>query len=147
MSSTTQTRQHSRSSLNADLVDHSELEIVERANHSKNSKKGKVTKKKWQTAFALGQIVWDQMFVEGGLALATTSFMKKLSKAISEEDFQSINKEVNKTVKGEKDDFCSQNYCSLTEAKDKLYSLLTETLREEVTSDHYNIRKVRLKQK
>ena len=71
------------------------------------------------------------MFVEGGLALATTSFMKKLRKAVSEEDFQNINKEVNKTLKGEIDDFCSQNYCSLTEAKDKLYSLLTETLREE----------------
>ena len=34
-------------------------------------------------------------------------------------------------MKGEKDDFCSQNYCSLTKAKDKLYSLLTEILREE----------------
>ena len=73
----------------------------------------------------------DQMFVGGGLALATTSFMKKLSKAVSEEDFQNINKEVDKTLKGEKDNFCSQNYYSLTEAKDKLYPLLTETLREE----------------
>ena len=56
MSSTTQTRQRTRSSLNADLVDHSELEIVERTNHAKNSKKGKVTEKKRQTAVALGQI-------------------------------------------------------------------------------------------
>ena len=93
-------------------------------------KKGKVPEKKWQTAVALGEIAWDQMFVEGGLALATTSFIEKLSKAISEEDFQSINKEVNKTLQGEKDDFCSQSYCSLTEAKDKLYSLLTETFIE-----------------
>ena len=106
------------------------MEIIERENRAKNSKKGKVTEKKRQTAVALGQIAWDQMFVEGGLALATTSFMEKLSKAISEEDFQSINKEVDKTLQGEKDDFCSQSYCSLTEAKDKLYSLLTEKLRE-----------------
>ena len=76
----------------------------------------------------LGQIAWDQMFVEGGLELATTSFMKKLSKAVSEEDFQNINKEVDKTLKEEKDDFCSQNYHSLTEAKDKLYSLLTKSI-------------------
>ena len=79
----------------------------------------------------LKRSAWDQIFVEGVLALATTSFMKKLSKAISEEDFQSINKEFNKTLQGEIDHFCSQSYCSLTEAKDKLYSMLTETLREE----------------
>ena len=98
MSSTIQTKPPTRSSSNADLVDHSELEIVVRANRAKNIKKGKVTEKKRQTAVALGQIAWDQMFVEGGLALATTSFMKKLSKAISEEDFESIKKEVDKTL-------------------------------------------------
>ena len=89
MSSTTQTRQPTRSSLNANFVDHSELEIAERANRAKNSKKGKVTEKKQQTAVALGHIAWDQMFVVG-LVLATTSFMKKLSRTISEECFQSI---------------------------------------------------------
>ena len=57
--------------------------------------------------------------------------MEKLSKTISEEDFQSTNKEVNKTLQGEKDNFCSQSYCSLNEAREELYSLLTETLREE----------------
>ena len=34
-------------------------------------------------------------------------------------------------MKGEKDDICSQNCCSLTEVKERLYSLLTEILREE----------------
>ena len=71
------------------------------------------------------------MFVEGGVELATTSFMEKLSKAVSEEDFLSINKEVYKILKGEKDDFCSKKYCTFTYAKDKLYSMLTEILVEE----------------
>ena len=90
-----------------------------------------VTEKKQQTAVALGQIVWDQLFIEGGIAFATKSFMEKLSKAISEEDFESINKEVNKTMQGEKDNFCNQSYHSLNEARDDIYSLYTETLREE----------------
>ena len=71
------------------------------------------------------------MFVEGGLELLTTRFMERLKQVVSEEDFQSINKEIHKTLKGEMDEFCNQKYCSLTEAKDKLYPLLTEILREE----------------
>ena len=69
------------------------------------------------------------MFTEGEIALATAIFMEKLSKAISEEDFKTINGEVDKTMQGEKDNFCSQSYCSLNEARDKLYYLLTEKLR------------------
>ena len=45
MSSTTQTRPRTRSSLNTNLIDRSELEVVERANRTKNSKKEKVTEK------------------------------------------------------------------------------------------------------
>ena len=71
------------------------------------------------------------MFIEGGIALATANFMEKLCKAISEEDFKTINKEVDKTIQGEKNNFCSQSYYSLNKARDNLYSLYTETLREE----------------
>ena len=132
MSSTTQTRPRTRSKSNANLVNCSALEVVEKATCAKNSKKGKVAEKKRQTTVTLGQIAWDQMFIEGELALATKKFMEKLSKAISDEDFETINNEVNKTMQGEKDNFCSQSYRSLNEARDELYSLYTETLREEV---------------
>ena len=126
MSSTKQTRPHTRSSWNADLVDRSELEVVERANRAKNSKKGKVAEKKQQTAVAKGQKARDQLFIEGGIALATKSFMEKLSKAISE-DFETINKEVDKTMQGEKDNFCIQSYHSLNETRDNIYSLYKDT--------------------
>ena len=131
MSSTTQTRPCTRSSWNAELVDHSELEVVERTNRAKNSKKGKVAEKKQQAAVAVGQIAWDQLFIEGGIAHATKCFVEKLSKAVSEENFETINKEVDKTLQGEKDNFCSQSYQSLNKARDDIYSLYTETLREE----------------
>ena len=68
------------------------------------------------------------MFAEGGLNLPTTSFMERLKQAVTEEDFQHIKKEILKTLKDEKDDFCSNKYCTLTDAKNKLYSLLTENL-------------------
>ena len=57
--------------------------------------------------------------------------MERLKQAVSEDNFQDIKKEMLNKLKGEKDDFCSKKYCLLTDAKDKLYSLLTEILREE----------------
>ena len=77
------------------------------------------------------------------MELPTTRFMERLKQAVSEEDFQSINKEIQKTLKGEKDDFCNKKYHSLTKARDKLHSLLTEILREEAGNviDH-DIRKL-----
>ena len=56
MSSTSLTRQHARSSSNAELINHSELDVTEKANHARNSKKGKVPEMKPQTAVVLGQI-------------------------------------------------------------------------------------------
>ena len=71
------------------------------------------------------------MFAEGCFDLPTTSFIERLKQAVTEEDFQHIKKEILKTLKDEKDDFCGNKYCTLTDAKNKLYSLLTEILIEE----------------
>ena len=131
MSPTTQTRPRTRSRLNAELVDLSKLENVERANRARNSKKGKAAAKKQQTTANSGQIAWDQLFVEGEIVHTTKSFMEKLRGAISKEEFKTIIKEVDKTMDGEKDNHCNQTYCSLNEARNDIFSLYTETLREE----------------
>ena len=131
MSTTTLIIQCTRSNLNVKLINHSKLETIEKANQAKNSKKGKAAEKKRQAAVTLGEVAWDQMFAEGGLDLPTTSFMERLKQAVTEEDFQHIKKEILKTLKDEKDDFCSNKYCTLTDAKNKLYSMLTEILVEE----------------
>ena len=98
MSSTTQTRTRTRSSSNFEFVDFSKLENVEKANHARNSKKGKAAAKKQPTTANLGQIAWDQLFVERGIVHATKSFMEKLRRAISKEDFKTNIKEVGKTI-------------------------------------------------
>ena len=131
MSATTVIRQHTRSNSNVELVDHSELETIEKANRAKNSKKGKAAKRKQQAPVNLGEVAWDQMFEQGSFNLPTTSFMERLKQAVTEEDFQHIKKEILKTLKYEKDDFCTSNYSTLMDAKNKLYSMLTEILVEE----------------
>ena len=75
MSSTTQTRTCTRSSSNGELVDFSDLENVEKANSARNRKKGKAAAKKQSTTANLGQIAWDQLFVERYIVNATKSFM------------------------------------------------------------------------
>ena len=87
MSTTTLTRQRTRSNSNVELIDHSELDSIETANRAKNSKKGKTAKKKHQATVNLGEVAWDQMFAEGSFDLPTTRFMEKLKHAVTEEDF------------------------------------------------------------
>ena len=58
--------------------------------------------------------------------------MEKIKAVVSEEEFQRIKKEILKTLKDEKDYICSCSYSSLTEATNKIYSMLTEILVQEV---------------
>ena len=58
--------------------------------------------------------------------------MDKIKAAISEEDFEHIKKEILNTLKDEKDYIYSCSYSSLTEATNKIYSMLTEILVQEV---------------
>ena len=68
---------------------------------------------------------------------------KKVKQAVSEEDFQHIKREILNTLRDEKDHFCGSNYSTLTEAKNKLYSMLTEILIQEAGSViDYDIRTV-----
>ena len=117
MSATTLIRQRTRSNSNVKLIDHSELETIEKANRAKNSEKGKAAEEKQQATVNLGEVAWDQMFAEGSFDLPTTSFMERLKQAVTEEDFQHIKKEILKTPKDEKDDFCESNYSTLMDTK------------------------------
>ena len=116
MSPTTQTRACTRSSWNVELVDFSELENVEKANRARNSKKGKAAAKKQPTTTNVGQIAWDQLFVERDIVNATKSFMERLQRAVSTDEFETIIHENEKTMDGEKDNHWNCYYCSLTEA-------------------------------
>ena len=131
MSSTAQTRTRTRSSSNVELVDFSKLENIEKANRARNSKKGKAAAKKQPTTANLGQIAWDQLFVERDIVNVTKSFMGRLRRTVSREEFETIINEIEKTMDGEKDNHCELNYSSLTEARNNVYSLNTESLREE----------------
>ena len=146
MSATTVTRQRTRSDSNVKLIDYSELDAIEKANRAKNSKKGKAAEKKQQAAVNLGEVAWDEMLAEGSFDLPTTRFMEKVKQAVTEEDFQHIKREILNTLKDEKDHFCGSNYSTLTEAKNKLYSMLTEILVQEAGSViDYDIRMINYK--
>ena len=80
MSATTVTRQRTRSNSNVELINHSKLDAMEKANRAKNSKKGKAAEKKQQAAVNLGDVAWDEMFAEGSFDLPTTRFMEKVKR-------------------------------------------------------------------
>ena len=69
--------------------------------------------------------------------------MEKVKQAVTGADFQHIKREILNTLKDEKDHFWRCNYCTLIEAKNKLYSMLTEILiKEEGFIIDYDIRMV-----
>ncbi len=126
------TRVRTRSKLNANLIDHQALEAVEKENQARNRKKGKNVERKQPATVNIGEIAWDRMSAKGSFDLPSTRFIEKVKAAVFEEDFQRIKKEILNTLKGEKDYICSCNYSSLTEATNKIYSMLTEILVQEV---------------
>ena len=77
------------------------------------------------------EVAWDKMFAEGSFDLPPTRFIEKVKAAVSEADFQRIKKEILNALKGEKDYLYSCNYSTLTEATNKIYSMLTEILIQE----------------
>ena len=62
MSATTLTRQSARSNSNVELIDHWELDAIEKANWAKNNKKEKTAEKKHQATVNLGEVAWDEIF-------------------------------------------------------------------------------------
>ena len=57
--------------------------------------------------------------------------MEKVKAAVSEADFQDIKKGILDTLQNEKDYLCDYSYSTLTEATNKIYSMLTEILIQE----------------
>ena len=131
MSSTTQNRVRTMSSSNVEHADFTKLEGVEKANQVKNSKKGKAAVKKQLATTNVRRIAWDQLFLEGDIVNATKSFMDKLRRAVSADEYKTIIHEIEKTMDDEKDNHCKCSYSSLTETRNGIYSLYTDSLREE----------------
>ena len=57
--------------------------------------------------------------------------MKKLKQAIKKEEYHHINQEILKILEDNKDEFCTNNYDTLTNARNKLYYMLTRAIIEE----------------
>ena len=57
--------------------------------------------------------------------------MEKIKAAVSKADFQDIKKGILNTLQNEKDYLCCCIYSTLTEATNKIYSMLTEILIQE----------------
>ena len=57
--------------------------------------------------------------------------MDMLRGAVSMDEYKTIIHEIEKTMDDEKDNHCERSYSSLTEARNDIYSLYTESLREE----------------
>ena len=79
----------------------------------------------------IGKIAWDKVFIGESFDLPPTRFMEKIKAAVSEADFQDIKKGIRNTLLNEKDYLCGCNYSTLTEATNKIYSMLTEILIQE----------------
>ena len=57
--------------------------------------------------------------------------MKELKEAIPKEEFEAITKEIEKTMMGEIEDHPTNKYLSLNEARNDIYNLYIEVLKEE----------------
>ena len=57
--------------------------------------------------------------------------MEKIKAAVSKADFYDIKKGILDTLQNERGYFCDYNYSTLTEATNKIYSMLTEILIQE----------------
>ena len=125
------TRKCTRSNSNIDRVDHQALEAIEKENRAKTRREGKHIEKKQQAAVNIGKAAWDKVFTGESFDLPPTRFMEKVKAAVSEADFQDIKKGIRNTLQNEKDYLCGCNYSTLTEATNKIYSMLTEILIQE----------------
>ena len=125
------TRQQTRSSSNIKLVDHQALKAVEKEKQARNRKKWDNVKKKQQATTNVGEIAWDRIFTGENFDIPSTKFMEKVEAVVSKADFKDIKKGILNTLQNEKDYLCDYNYSTLTEATNKIYSMLTEILIQE----------------
>ena len=94
-----------------------------------------------RTLTQLGRTVWDDVFEEDNPELPSTGFMDKVKQAVTKSDYQQLMKEILNELQDKRDQFCKSSYSTLKEARNKLYTMLTEIIAQEAGSilDH-NIR-------
>ena len=91
-----------------------------------------ILRKKHQATVNIGKAAWDKFFTVERFDIPPTKFMEKVKAAVSQTDFQDIKKGILDTLQNEKDYLYEYNYSTLTEATNKIYSMLTKILIEEV---------------
>ena len=98
---------------------------------AKGRRQGKYIEKKQLEAVSIGKAAWDKVFTGENFDIPSTKFMEKVEAAVSKADFKDIKKGILNTLRKEKDYLCDYNYSTLTEATNKIYSMLTEILIQE----------------
>ena len=125
------TRQRIRSDSSVDSVDHQTPESSKLESRAKSRRQGNYIEKKQQAAVNIGKAAWDKVFTGESFDIPPTKFMEKVKAAVSKADFQDIKKGILDTLQNEKDYLCDYNYSTLTEATNKIYSMLTDILIQE----------------
>ena len=92
---------------------------------AKSRRQGNYIEKKQQVAVSIGKTAWGTVFTGESFDIPPTKFMEKVKAAVSEADFQDIKKGILDTLQNEKDYFCDYSYSTLTDATNKIYSMLT----------------------
>ena len=131
MISSTQSNPCIRSGLNVNPSKPSNIKSVKKANCGGIDEKEKLPARRQLPTSTLGQIAWNQLMVERGVINTTQSFMKELKEAIPVEEFEAVTKEIEKTVMGEIEDHPNNKYLSLNEARNDIYNIYIEALKEE----------------
>ena len=125
------TRQRIRSDSSVDSVEYQTHEASKMESRAKGRRQGKYIEKKQLEAVSIGKAAWDKVFTGENFDIPSTKFMEKVKAAVSKADFQDIKKGILDTLQNEKDYLCDYNYSTLTEATNKIYSMLTEILIQE----------------
>ena len=86
----------------------------------------------------LGRTVWDDVFGEDNLELPSTGFMEKVKQAVTKNDYQQLMKEILNELQDKRDQFCKSTYPTLKEARNELYTMMTEIIVQEAGSTLYS---------
>ena len=98
------------------------------------SPKGKQQAADEVTPGQLGTTIWNDILGSDTLELPSTSFMKKVEKAVKEADYKQLMEKVLDSLQEKRGQFCKNTYSTLKEARNELYIMMTEIIVQEAGS-------------
>ena len=76
----------------------------------------------------LGKTIWNDIIGVDNLEIPSTSFMKKVVQAAKKNDYKQLMKKILDSLQEKRDQFCEGIYSTLKEARNKLYTMMTEII-------------------